>query len=86
MNLRSSESSPQIGPLDETIKEMCGGNPAPVHLSAVALVVVEAAGLGVDEPEGRRLAYAELLLGHIHPPVDFSLHVPHHVLPSLQAR
>ena len=23
MNLRSSESSPQIAPLDETIKEMC---------------------------------------------------------------
>ena len=25
MNLRSSESSPQIAPLDETIKEMCSG-------------------------------------------------------------
>ena len=25
MNLRSSESSPQIAPLDETIKEMCVG-------------------------------------------------------------
>ena len=25
MNLRSSESSPQIAPLDETIKEMCWG-------------------------------------------------------------
>ena len=37
-----------------------GGDPALVHLGAVALVVVEAAGLGVDEPEGRRLAYAEL--------------------------
>ena len=35
MNLRSSESSPQIAPLDETIKEMCqteaqarGGGPS----------------------------------------------------------
>ena len=26
MNLRSTESSPQIAPLDETIKGMCGGD------------------------------------------------------------
>ena len=45
----------------------CRGNPAPVHLGADALVVVERAGLGVDEPERCCLACAQFLLGRVHP-------------------
>ena len=47
MNLRSSESSPQIAPLDETIKEMCL---LPVVPGGGPLSLAKSLQEGVDQP------------------------------------